>query len=122
MKKLPSLNLLQKCNLNDLAIPQEELVSKFALNIFWVSLVVAPCSCSLLITYRKSSRWGIQIPEPLKRSLLANYSLMSYHSFLQKFEMPIVGEETDRLMMWKYCPECELITPIVPVTPGNQYN
>jgi len=36
---------------------------------------------------------------------------------MEKFEMPIVGEETDRLMMWKYCPECELITPIVPVTP-----
>jgi len=27
-----------------------------------------------------------------------------------------MGEEVDKLMMWKYCTECELITPIVPVT------
>ena len=27
-----------------------------------------------------------------------------------------MSEETERMMMWKYCTECELITPIVPVT------
>jgi len=35
---------------------------------------------------------------------------------MQQLEAPIMGEETDRLMMWKYCTQCELITPIVPVT------
>jgi len=35
---------------------------------------------------------------------------------MQQLEAPIMSEETDRMMMWKYCTECELITPIVPVT------
>ena len=34
----------------------------------------------------------------------------------KELEAPIMGEEVDKLMMWKYCTECELITPIVPVT------
>ena len=37
-------------------------------------------------------------------------------SSIQELEAPIMGEEVDKLMMWKYCTECELITPIVPVT------
>ena len=29
-----------------------------------------------------------------------------------------MGEESDALMMWKYCTACELITPIVAVSDG----
>ena len=33
--------------------------------------------------------------------------------FMQRLEAPIMEEEgRDRLMMWKYCTQCELITPI----------
>ena len=35
---------------------------------------------------------------------------------MQQLEAPIMGEDTDRLMMWKYCTSCELITNIVPVS------
>ena len=35
---------------------------------------------------------------------------------MQQLEAPIVGEENEKLMMWKYCTSCELITNIVPVT------
>jgi len=34
---------------------------------------------------------------------------------MQKLEAPIMGE-SNKLMMWKYCTNCQLITPIVPVT------
>ncbi len=30
-----------------------------------------------------------------------------------------MGEESDALMMWKYCTACELITPIVAVSDGK---
>jgi hypothetical protein len=32
--------------------------------------------------------------------------------FMQRLEAPIMDENKDRLMMWKYCTQCELITPI----------
>jgi 1-phosphatidylinositol-3-phosphate 5-kinase len=35
---------------------------------------------------------------------------------MQQLEAPIMGEDTDRLMMWKYCTSCEMITNIVPVS------
>ena len=35
---------------------------------------------------------------------------------MQRLEAPIDGEENEKLMMWKYCTSCELITNIVPVT------
>jgi len=35
---------------------------------------------------------------------------------MQQLEAPIMGDDKDRLMMWKYCTSCELITNIVPVS------
>ena len=35
---------------------------------------------------------------------------------MQQLEAPIMGEDTNKLMMWKYCTSCEMITNIVPVS------
>ena len=35
---------------------------------------------------------------------------------MQQLEAPIMGDDTNKLMMWKYCTSCEMITNIVPVS------
>ena len=35
---------------------------------------------------------------------------------MQQLEAPIMGDDTNKLMMWKYCTSCEMITNIVPLS------
>ena len=32
--------------------------------------------------------------------------------FMQRLAAPVIEETRDRIMMWKYCTHCQLITPI----------
>merc|ERR1719193_1041349 len=65
---------------------------------------------------------GYECPNELCKTPIIEHTRRFCHAggavsvFMQKLDAPIMGEDTDTLMMWKYCTTCELITRIVPVT------